>query len=149
MNFFKTQLERLRLWLKLKPKTAVPILGGAALAVLLLISILAAVIMQDDTSQQTGSQEEQQVIQVDITKDGFNPATVLAKKGSKIIWTNKDQSMHQLQANPHPTGESLPGLKSEILDSTQTYEYTADTPGTFEYHDHINPTTNGKIEVQE
>jgi hypothetical protein len=29
-----------------------------------------------------------------------------------------------VEANPHPTGDSLPELKSEILNNAQTYEYT-------------------------
>jgi len=92
---------------------------------------------------------EQLTAVVSITKDGFIPASLVVQKGTKIIWTNTDDNSHQIQANPHPTGDSLPSLKSEILNNTQTYEYTADTPGTYSYHDKLNPINNGTIEVQE
>jgi len=146
----KTRLSRLRLWVSEKPKIAGPILGGICLGLLLLISTLVAVLTQEDAPQkQPPPISQQQEAQVTITKDGFIPASLIVKKGTKIVWTNSDEATHQLQANPHPTGDSLPGLKSEILTPAQTYEYTADTTGTFGYHDHLNPTTNGTIEVQE
>lgn len=148
LNTLKAQVARLRLWTREKPKVAVPILGAVALLILVLISVLIAVMIQDDKPQVTTRQPEGPAAQVTITANGFEPATLVVKKGTKIIWTNSDQAMHQIYANPHPTGESLPGLKSEILNSTQTYEYTADTVGTYGYHDQLNPTTNGTLDVQ-
>ncbi len=124
----------------------------AALLILLgLISIVVAVLIQKDAPQQKQPSpiSQQQEVQVAITKDGFLPAVLLVKKGAKITWTNTDDANHQIQANPHPTGESLLGLKSEILGSRQAYEYTADTSGNFGYHDYLNPTTNGTLQVQE
>ena len=147
----KPQIDKLRTYARTKPKQAIPLIAGTALIALLLLSTLIAVVMQKDDTKPTQpvAVAEQRTAVVSITKDGFLPATINVQKGTKITWTNNDDKPHQLQANPHPTGESLPGLKSEIINNKQTYEYTADTAGTFGYHDQLNPTTNGTIQVQE
>ncbi len=90
----------------------------------------------------------QNMAHITITKDGFVPANLVVKKGTKIEWVNTDSAIHQIQANPHPTGTSLPGLSSAILNTNQSYQYTANTSGSFGYHDHINPTVNGTLEVK-
>lgn len=89
------------------------------------------------------------VAQVNITANGFEPATLLIQPGTKIVWTNSDDELHQVSANPHPTGDELPGLKSEILNEGQTYEFTADQNGEFGYHDYQNPTKNGTLIIAE
>ena len=88
------------------------------------------------------------IASVRITKDGFQPATLSVKQGTKIIWTNADGTMHQVAANPYPKGTDLTSLKSEILNNDQTYTYTADTVGSFGYHDQLAPTINGTLIVK-
>lgn len=145
MDKLKNQITKLRGFAATRPKLALPLFASVGLLALLLISFLVAIFIQDDSEKTVSTG----VAQIQITKDGFLPATIAVDKGTKIIWTNSDKTTHQIQANPHPTGDSLPGLRSEILNSEQTYEYIADSPGTYGYHDHISPTTNGTIEVRE
>ena len=147
MQVIKKQINRLRAFAAAKPKLALPVFAATGLIILLLVSFIVAQVIKDEQSEITSSAAN--VAQIQITKNGFVPASIVVDKGTKIIWTNEDEATHQLQANPHPTGESLPELKSEILNNQQTYEYTANSPGTYGYHDHVNPTTNGTIEVRE
>lgn len=152
ISTIKNQTSRLINWKNNNPKKAMPILGVVALVTLFLFSVLIALLIQKGSSTNTYRSSvapQQQVLEVSISKDGFTPGTVEVKKGAKIRWINNDQTTHQLQANPHPTGESLPGLRSEILNNEQIYEYTADTTGAFGYHDQLNPTINGTIEVKD
>jgi plastocyanin len=123
--------------------------AAIALLVLLTFILLIARIIDNSSPIPITKTDEVKTAEIKITKNGFVPANLLVAKGTKVTWTNSDKTNHQLQANPHPTGESLPGLKSEILHNQQTYTYTTDTLGTFSYHDHLNPTTNGIIEVKE
>lgn len=95
------------------------------------------------------SEEFAKVAEVTITADGFEPATLLVEPGTKVIWTNTDDELHQVAANPHPTSEELPDLKSEILNEGQTYDFIAGQSGEFGYHDYQNPTTNGTLIVVE
>lgn len=87
-------------------------------------------------------------IRIDITAQGFKPATLLVKKGAKVTWINKDTKPHRVAANPYPSHTDLPSLDSETpVNPEGGYSYTFDKVGTFGYHDEINPTTNGTIVV--
>lgn len=144
----KGMVAKPRLYAQQHPKLARPLFAASALIVILLISVLIALLVQKDEPAPRSLVAPVQPAHISITSDGFVPATLVVKRGTTIIWTNTDTALHQIQANPHPTGASLPSLKSELLNAQQTYEYIAGTTGTFHYHDHVNPTSNGVIEVQ-
>lgn len=94
----------------------------------------------NQTPQQTAEVPIISEYLIDITKDGFIPATIKIKKGAQVKWINKDKNMHWIQADPHPTGSSLPQLDSaEGLEEDVSYGYTFDQSGTYMYHDHLNP----------
>ncbi len=77
---------------------------------------------------------------VEINETGFNPLVIKVKKGERIQWVNKDSRMHQVAADPHPTGETLPSLKSaEPLLKQETYTAVFEKAGTFTYHDFLDP----------
>jgi plastocyanin len=77
---------------------------------------------------------------VEITNEGFNPAVIKIKKGNRVQWVNKDVQLHQVAADPHPTGESLPSLKSaEPLLQEEVYSAVFEKSGTYTYHDFLDP----------
>jgi plastocyanin len=126
-----------------------PKLITAVLIGLVFISILLVVTLGVYTTQKEIKPQKLASVSIMITSDGFEPATLAVEKGTRIIWTNSDTRPHQLQANPHPTGKSLPSLRSEILNNKQTFHYMANETGSFGYHDHLNPTINGNLDVKE
>ncbi|HEX7456205.1 MAG TPA: cupredoxin domain-containing protein [Candidatus Nanoarchaeia archaeon] len=78
--------------------------------------------------------------QVEITKDGFSPATISVNKGATITWTNKDTAPHWVASDPHPTHTGLAGFDSgENTSQGETYSFTFEKSGTFTYHDEPNP----------
>jgi len=81
-----------------------------------------------------------QAAEVNITADGFSPATVKVKKGASVNWTNQDDATHQIAADPHPTHSSLPGLLGDPLNKGESYSYIFEKSGTYTYHDETNPT---------
>lgn len=83
-----------------------------------------------------------------ITDQGFEPSTLAVPVGTRIVWTNAGQAMRQIASNPYPRNDSLPNLKSEILNNNQSYSYNARTVGTFDYHDQLQPTVNGTLIVE-
>lgn len=119
---------------------------SALSAIILGVAVLFMLHSKDDKTSIT---TVKRVAYVTITKDGFDPATLIVKKGTTIIWTNADDSEHQLYANPYPSGKSLPGLKSKVLSISQTYSYTVDKTGIYGYHDQLNPATNATFEVKD
>lgn len=121
---------------------------GAVVFVFLLLVVALAVTSKDKKDQPPQSQPAPSV-EIEITKDGFSPATVLIDKGTKVTWINKDSDPHRVAANPHPEHSSLPGLDSkEPIGPNGSYSFAFDKPGTYTYHDHYNPTLNGTIEVK-
>lgn len=86
---------------------------------------------------------------VQISAAGFEPETLSVKQGTKVTWVNKDQALHQIAANPFPKNGTGPrSVRSEILNNLQTYTYTANTAGSFSYHDQLHPTINGTLVVK-
>lgn len=94
------------------------------------------------------SKKQNDVALVYITNKGFEPGTIVVHQGTKVVWTNNDQTLHQVASNPFPKDNGLPALKSEILNNAQTYQFTADKVGSFNYHDDLKPTINGTIVVE-
>ncbi len=93
--------------------------------------------------------EAASIATVTITDHGFEPGTIAVKAGTRIVWESGDHSLHQVVANPYPSGTTLASLRSSILSDDQTYSFTATKTGNFAYHDQLNPTINGTLVVHE
>jgi plastocyanin len=82
------------------------------------------------------------IIGPDSSKDGddvYNPNEITINKGDKLMWINKDFGIHTVTEN-----EGL--FSSEDLRPDQTFEYTFETVGTYDYHCKL-PEMVGKIIV--
>lgn len=112
------------------------------------VFVVAVVVVTVLVSHISGKQTSSQVATVRITPNGFVPATLAVKAGTKVVWTNDDQTLHQITANPFPKGTDLPSLKSQILNNAQDYTYVASASGSFGYHDQLHPTINGTLVVK-
>lgn len=92
---------------------------------------------------------EESEVEINITKDGFVPSAIIISKGTKVTWVNTDTGPHRIASNPYPDHTELPSLDSkEALGPETTYTYTFNETGTFGYHDHYQPTTNGTVVVE-
>jgi amicyanin len=80
-----------------------------------------------------------QTYNVTIQNLAFNPAQLTIKKGDTVIWTNKDSMNHQVSGN---------GFQSNPFGNGQTFSFTFNTAGTFDYICLIHPYMKGKIIVQ-
>ncbi len=75
-----------------------------------------------------------------ITRAGFSPSSIQIKKGTTITWTNQDNKVHQVAADPYPKNNSIPGLNSTVvLNKHDSYSFKFSAPGTYTYHDQTNP----------
>ncbi len=90
-----------------------------------------------------------QSAQVAISSGAFVPQTLNIKKGTVVVWTNKETNIHQIMSDPHPTHTALPLLKSDPLKINDSFSFTFEKSGTFLYHDENNPLTiKGSVVVQ-
>ncbi len=80
-------------------------------------------------------------VQVSIFNYKFDPATLTVPAGTTVTWTNKDEI-------PHTVMSSDKGFKgSGGLDTGDSYSYTFDKPGSYEYYCTLHPFMKGKVVV--
>ncbi len=91
---------------------------------------------------------QQNALQVNITKNSFDPSTITIKAGSSVTWVNTDTAPHRVASNPFPENDGLAGFDSKNpLGPNGTYTFKFDKTGTFDYHDQYHPTVNGSVTV--
>jgi plastocyanin len=78
---------------------------------------------------------------VQITKNGFAPATVTITAGDSVSWRNADTTTHQVVANG---GQ----FASPILAPGKTYAHQFTRSGTFHYHDALHTRLKGTVVVK-
>jgi plastocyanin len=77
-----------------------------------------------------------------IKNFSFKPAKVTVKRGTRVIWINKDTSPHTATAN---NGRSF---DSGRLGSGQRFSHTFRRAGKKPYHCEIHPHMKGRITVR-
>jgi plastocyanin len=90
-----------------------------------------------------------QLATVRVTPEGFQPQALKVKSGTTVVWTNYDTKPHRVASNPDLAHKDLPELDSKTnFDTNGTYRFTFEKPGTYGYHDELNPEINGTIIVE-
>ncbi|MDP3934756.1 MAG: hypothetical protein Q8Q46_00815, partial [Candidatus Giovannonibacteria bacterium] len=70
--------------------------------------------------------------------------------GGKVTWVNKSQSQIWPASNPHPIHTDYPGFDaSRGLANGESYSFTFDKVGSWNYHNHLNPGMKGEVKVVE
>lgn len=102
------------------------------------------------TTQQTSPTnevtKEQNVIT--LTQDGFSPSTLTVKAGTKVSWINKSGSQATVNSIPHPVHTNYSPLNLGSFSDGSTLSLILDKPGTYGYHNHLNPNQSGTVIVQ-
>ena len=102
--------------------------------------------MRGSSSGTDGNQNEtvQATDTVAIQNFAFTPVSITVKKGTKVTWTNKDSTAHTVTENDGKSGPA-----SSDVNPGQTYSFTYNTVGTFQYHCSIHPSMTGSVTVTE
>ncbi|MBI4049798.1 MAG: hypothetical protein HY395_03235 [Candidatus Doudnabacteria bacterium] len=80
-----------------------------------------------------------------IQNNIFDPAALVVTKGDTVVWLNKDAQAHQVM---YFASSNFGGFQSPQLQTNQTFSYTFELSGVFDYEDQLNPAIKGKIEVK-
>ena len=75
---------------------------------------------------------------VEITKDGFVPASIQVFKGAKVTWTNIDNNLHKVSSDPYSNQPNLIGFTSNNLAKGDSFSYIFIESGYYTYHDQLN-----------
>ncbi len=78
---------------------------------------------------------------VSINNFTFNPASITIKTGTTVTWTNEDSAPHIVTSDGN--------FDSSALSKGETFNYTFNTAGTFNYICSLHPSMKGKIIVEE
>lgn len=119
---------------------------------------------QEDTassSQETGEEEEMEKEETAMTEEsqveevtvsvadaGFEPQSVTVKAGTKVVWVNNTAQTTNVSSAKHPTHLEYPPLNLANFEPGESISLVFDTPGTYKYHDHLNPTKFGTVVVE-
>lgn len=76
---------------------------------------------------------------VNIKNFSFNPEILKVKKGATVTWTNNDPAQHQIKSATFNSGQ---------LSKGQSFSFTFNDAGTFDYLCAIHPSMVGKIIVE-
>lgn len=83
-----------------------------------------------------------------MTDTGFSPQTLTVAGGATVTFVNNGQALHWPASALHPTHQILPGFDSRRgLATGETYSFTFTKPGSWNCHDHLNPTFTCTIVV--
>jgi plastocyanin len=96
---------------------------------------------------QTTDQEEESeadvvdTTEVEITEDGFNPETIRVMLGDTVTWTNTGEDNQTVTSD-----DDL--FNSSIIGPGETYSYTFDVAGTFDYGSEEDLMASGTVIVE-
>lgn len=76
---------------------------------------------------------------INIQNFAFSPTTLTIKKGATVTWTNNDSAPHQIKSATFNSSEMSKG---------QSFSFTFNTVGSFDYFCSIHPSMMGKIIVE-
>lgn len=101
-------------------------------------------------SVRTTSVLQAESVTIFITGTGFEPPIIKVAPGAKVTWLNKDVRPHWPASAAHPTHLVLAGFDSlGGLSEGETYSFVFEKAGSWKYHDHLNPSMGGVVEVSE
>lgn len=81
---------------------------------------------------------------VSIANFAFAPHAITVKKGTTVTWANNDSTAHTVTESDDQTGP-----KSGTLNTGDTYSFTYDTIGTFNYVCSFHSSMTGSVTVTE
>jgi len=80
-------------------------------------------------------------LDVAIAKFAYAPKDVTVAPGTKIVWTNRDET-------PHTVTSTDKGFASKGMDTDDTFEHTFDREGDFAYICTVHPFMTGVVHVR-
>lgn len=89
-------------------------------------------------------------VTVEITENGFSPSEASISTGDTVFFVNRMKDLAWPASAVHPTHEELPGFDAKKgLKKGEGYAFTFENAGTWKYHNHLSPSTQGSIVVTE
>ena len=120
---------------------------------------LALVACGDGGSSTTA--REASPARVTIAAIAFEPPEIEVTSGDSVVWTNEDESVEHTITSGQPGDRGVPGLDNAkpdrpdgvfdgtVADAGDTFEFTFDEAGTFDYFCRVHPVMTGSVIVSD
>lgn len=93
--------------------------------------------------------QDEDPLTVEYTNDGYVPQTLNVTRGETVTFINKSSRSMWVASDNHPTHTIYPEFDQKGLSRVEeTYSFTFDNSGEWEYHDHLNPRADGLVIVE-
>jgi plastocyanin len=145
-------------------KSAVAIMIISGLAILVLIYVLVKgkadqTVNPANTTQATSSASVQgaststipapKTVTVTLTDSGYAPLTTTINEGDTVIFKNESSGKMWTASGPHPVHTAYPGFDEKTAaNHGESYSFIFNKPGTWSYHNHLNPAQTGTVVVE-
>ncbi|ACB93994.1 cupredoxin domain-containing protein [Beijerinckia indica] len=117
------------------------LLPALALAFAMTMPGLTAIAAPDTTKDPVKDAAANQAVTVVIDNFTFTPATVTVTPGTTVTFVNHDDI-------PHTVVETKHLFRSKVLDSDDTFSFTFDKDGVYDFFCSLHPHMTGKIVVE-
>lgn len=88
------------------------------------------------------------ITEVDYDGTKFTPKSVNIKLGDIVVFKNKSTSAFRPASNPHPTHTDYPEFDAkEAIPAGAIYQFKFLKVGNWGYHNHLNPSIGGLVNV--
>lgn len=129
---------------------------GLTLTQLALLTVLLVGCGYGQTTQPTSDEEtpkattvqtpSQAIAEVIMLNSAFEPRELTVKAPTTVVWTNQDSYAHTVTAG---TRGNPSGLFDQDVNGGESFSFTFEEPGTYEYYCDIHPGMDGAVVVQE
>ncbi len=102
--------------------------------------------LADEAEPAIEEDEVEATNEVSYTDDGFSPATITVEAGTKVTWTNESNADMWVGSDPHPVHTDFSAFDQKSTGNS--YSFTFDEAGTYEYHNHQNSGDTGTVVVK-
>lgn len=92
--------------------------------------------------------EQLSVQTVKIDTNGYSPAKIMIKKGTKVTWNNASGKIANVSSDPHPAHTNYTPLNLGNIPDKESVSVVLNETGTFNYHNHLQPSQKGTITIQ-
>ncbi len=139
------------------------VLVSVAVVVILVIAVAATLLLGNNantngqnsaknTNQEAQKQAVQQIINttknISLTSSGFNPQTVTINAGQRVVWQNISGTQGTVNSDNFPNNSLWPFLNLGLFANGSSVGVTFDKPGTYTYHNQLNPSEKGTVIVK-
>lgn len=90
-------------------------------------------------AEQNETGKEAEIVDVEIRDYKYIPESLTVNVGQTVRWTNYDNVLHDVVGS---------GIESEYLEQGETFTYTFEQEGTYEYICTIHPWMEGEVIVE-